>query len=157
MAKGMMQAISDYLVELLEGLIDENADPILGAIIDYAPGAEAFDATPIAIVLPREQPGEYATTAQNDRMEGFEIFVAIPLEEGISRKKLFRNMRTISDAIRNAIDDTQDFGGLSSDDGKSRVYGVKPASAGWEFGDIGNGEALICQIDLTVKYTYDFR
>lgn len=169
----MQQEISDTLVDLITGLVDGDDNPYFGQVVDYEPGADKFDATPFGVLLPRDQPGEYSTTAQNDRHEEFNFYICQPLETyGItfnsegeeiaddatgSRQQLWKDQRILGDAVRNAIDATQDLDGLIGDGGKSRVMAVKPTSAGWQMADTGNGETLITEIKIDVRYSYDFR
>lgn len=154
----MQNAISDYLVNLITELKDAQDHPYFGVVVDYEPKEMKFDSYPYGYLVPQEQPGDYATTSQNDRREGFSLFVCIPLEDqGLPRDQAFTNMRTLTDAVRNAVDQTEDLGGLSADSGKSKVMSVLPVSSGWTIVETSTGETLVSRLDIIAKYTYNFR
>ena len=154
----MQNAISEYLVTLIQGLKDSNDKSLFGEVVDYEPAEMKFESYPYGYLVPKEQPGDYATTAQNDRREGFTLYICIPLEDvGLPRNQAFQNMRTLTDAVRNAVDETEDLGGLTADSNKSRVMSVLPVSSGWTIVESGNGETLLSALDIIVKYTYNFR
>lgn len=154
----MQNAISDYLKTLITELKDGDDNAYFGQVVDYEPSEMKFESYPYGYLVPQEQPGEYATTAQNDRREGFSFFICIPLEDqGLPRDEAFTNMRTLTDAVRNAIDETEDLGGLSADSGKSKVFGVVPVTSGWTIVETTSGETLVSRLDIIVKYTYNFR
>lgn len=154
----MQNAISNYLKNLFTAMTDGDENPYFGMVVEHEPKDDKFEATPYGYVVPQEQPGEYATTNQNDRREGFSLFICIPLEdENQDRETAFSNMRTLTDACRNAVDETEDLGGLSADNGKSKVFGVVPVTSGWTIVESGAGETLVTRLDIIVKYTYNFR
>jgi hypothetical protein len=154
----MQNAISSYLKTLITNLKDANEHPYFGVVVDYEPKEMKFDKTPYGYLVPQEQPAEYATTNQNDRREGFSLFICIPLEDqGLPRDQAFNNMRTLTDAVRNAVDQTEDLGGLSADAGKSKVMGVVPVTSGWTIVETSTGETLVSRLDIIAKYTYNFR
>lgn len=154
----MQNAISQYLTELITNLQDDAEHPYFGAVVDYEPKEMKFESFPYGYIVPQEQPAEYATTSQNDRREGFSLFICIPLEdEGLPRNEAFTNMRTLTDAVRNAIDQTEDLGGLTADGGKSKVFGVVPVTSGWTIVETATGETLVSRLDIIAKYTYNFR
>lgn len=154
----MQNAISDYLVTLITAIKDSGNNPMFGEVVDYEPKEMKFDKTPYGYLVPQEQPSDYATTSQNDRREGFSLFICIPLEDqGQDRQTAFNNMRTLTDAVRNAVDETEDLGGLSADGGKSKVMGVVPVTSGWTIVETSTGETLVSRLDIIAKYTYNFR
>lgn len=162
----MQNEISDYLVNLLENLEDDDGHPALGQVVDYEPAQLKFEASPYAFVTPSRQPGEYDTTSANNRREGFSIYIGIPLEAEESedetdpnqgRQELFSNMRTLTDLVRNAIDKTEDLNGLTGDAGRSTVYSVVPATSGWSLPQTDAGVTLLSEIEIIVKYSYEFR
>lgn len=154
----MQNAISNYLTTLIKELKDGSNNAYFGEVVDYEPKEMKFDKTPYGYLVPQEQPAEYATTNQNDRREGFSLFICIPLEDqGQDRETAFDNMRTLTDAVRNAVDETEDLGGLTADSGKSKVFGVVPVTSGWTIVETTAGETLVSRLDIIAKYTYNFR
>ena len=68
------------------------------------------------------------------------------------RAEDFKNMRTLSGLIRDAIDDTVDLDGLRHR-GKDRVLGVVPTSAGWSVAT-EPVMALVATINVIVRYDH---
>ena len=154
----MQNAISEYLVTLIKGLKDAEDHALFGMVVDYEPKELKFESYPYGYLVPQDQPADYATTSQNDRREGFSLYICIPLEdEGLPRDEAFDNMRTLTDAVRNAVDETEDLGGLVADSGKSKVFGVVPVTSGWTIVETSTGETLVSRLDIIAKYTYNFR
>lgn len=167
----MQDAASAKLVEIISGIQYEGSNAFAG-VYDYDRGDGKYDAWPVAMVLPDDQPADYATTTDNHRREGFNVFVMLPLGDvGENRQEVYSNMRKISDLVRNAIDATIDLDGLratyvnpsnhaeplpQADGGVplDRVLGVEPASAGWATVDTPAGSAVMQTINIVVRYDH---
>ncbi len=153
----MQDLISKTLVQIISDLRTTGDEKYFHAVLDYLPRGDQ-DGYPVVYLLPEQQPADYDTTAENKRREGFTAHILIPLEDSdVARRKVFNDMRTLSDVIRNAIDQTEDLNGLVTEDQKSRVMSVEPVSGGWEIVEIGTGEFVLQKLDIIVKYTYNFR
>lgn len=167
----MQDAISSKLVEVISNIQYEGSAAFAG-VYDYDRGDGKYDEWPVAMVLPDDQPADYATTTDNHRREGFNIFVMLPLGDvGEDRQAVYKNMRQISDLVRNAIDATIDLDGLrasyvdpnnhavpmAKDDGGvplDKVVSVEPASAGWATVDTPAGVAVMQTINIVVRYDH---
>ena len=136
----MQDAISAKLVAIISGIKDSGNNTVFADVVDYDRGDGKYDNWPVAMILPDQQPGDYGDSKDNDRREGFIVYIMLPLEdEGVTRQVSYQNMRKLSDYVRNAIDHTQDLDGLRANNNTDRVMGVVPASAGWDIIDVGRG------------------
>jgi hypothetical protein len=160
----MQQQLSTALIELIKSIKDEENNDLFAQIVDYMPSDdELFEGTPYGFLVPEQTPADYGTNAQNDRREGFEFHVCIPLESGKDRTdinpraKVFDDMRKINGYVKNAIDTDETIDGLYSPDMKSHVMEITPVSSGWYFARTGMGETLIATINIIVRYTFNIR
>lgn len=167
----MQDAISSKLVEIISAIQYDGGAAFAG-VYDYDRGDGKYEETPVAMVLPDDQPADYATTTDNHRREGFNVFIILPLGDvGENRAEVYSNMRKLSDLVRNAVDATIDLDGLranfvdpnnhaqplSQDEGGApldRVLGVEPASAGWSTVDTPSGLAVMQTVNIVVRYDH---
>lgn len=153
----MQDAISAKLVQIISDIKDANDDTVFADVVDYDRGDGKYDQWPVAMVLPDQQPGDYGDSVDNDRREGFFVYIMLPLEDaGVARAASYQNMRNLSDYVRNAIDHTQDLDALKANDNLDRVLSVVPASAGWDIIDVGNGQTLLTRVQLVVRYSHNY-
>lgn len=168
----MQDAISSKLVQVITDIKDANDEAVFAGVYDYDQGDGKYSSWPVAMVLPDDQPAEYATNTDNHRREGFNVFMLLPLgDEGESRAEVYSNMRKLSDYVRNAVDATIDLDGLRAnyvnpanhkqplpqDEGGvplDRVLGVEPASAGWSTVDTPAGIAVMQTVNIVVRYDH---
>lgn len=128
----MQDAISQKLVQILTGIKDGGGQTMFAQVVDYDDVEAKFEGWPVAMVLPDDMPAELSQNTEVHRREGFNIFIMLPLDTDITKRATdYSNMRKLSDAVRNAIDDTIDLGGLRANGMRDRVLGVTPVSAGW--------------------------
>lgn len=165
----MQDAISTKLVQIVTAIKDPSDNtPAFGQVYDYDPGIDKYDSWPAALILPSDQPGDYSTNKENDRNEGFMVYIMLPIgepdsnqpdpdDEVYSRQERYQTMRMLSDWVRNAIDETQDLDGLRANGGADRVMGVEPASAGWDIVETNAGNTIMVRINVNVRYTHNYR
>ena len=149
----MQNKISNKLVEVVKAIRDEDDNPVFAEVVDYDDGVNKYQGYPAVMIVPDDAPAELGQNTEVHRREGFNVIAIIPMNDDESqRAEDFKNMRTLSGLIRDAIDDTVDLDGLRHR-GKDRVLGVVPTSAGWSV-TTEPVMALVATINVIVRYDH---
>ena len=149
----MQNKISNKLVEVGKAIRDEDGNPVFAEVVDYDDGVNKYQGYPAVMIVPDDAPAELGQNTEVHRREGFNVIAIIPMNDDESKRaEDFKNMRTLSGLIRDAIDDTVDLDGLRHR-GKDRVLGVVPTSAGWSVAT-EPVMALVATINVIVRYDH---
>lgn len=142
---GKVKSIKDKLVTLITGL-QYNGNPAFVDVYDYY--IDTYTGYPIAVILLSNNQGDFGTSAQNDRVDIFDIHVILSLEDGgMSRSAVQDYMYDLLDLVRDVIDNSQDLEGF--------VTYMNPTIADPAIVDIGNGESADAKVSVEVRYTVD--
>ena len=138
-------SIKDALITLLQGL-EYKSEPAFAKVTGYY--IDSFNEYPLAVVLLGTTDSNYGSSAQNDRIDNFEINIIVSLEDkGKSLDEAQAYVYDLLDLVRDAIDKSQDLNGLL-------VY-MNPTISNSGIIDFGAGEAVNAQVVVQCRYTLE--
>lgn len=108
---------------------------------------ESFDGYPNAVILLDDGESEFTTNVDNQRTEVFNISIIVSLEDqGLSMSDAYDRVYDLMDSVKNDLDNSANLNG--------DVLYMNPASGGVSLAELQNGQNVIGQVRVAVRYLH---
>lgn len=141
-----LKAIKNSLTTILEA-VEVGGDTAFTAVYDYP--VENIEGGPICVLLLEDGDSDFDTNRDNQRTDIFRIDMAMSLElpSGVlSKTEAIDNMYDLIDAVRDALDASQDLSG-------SVLY-MNPSAGQVRLGELQNGVSVIGTVRVAVRHLH---